>query len=158
MTFYLFTVYNRNLAFQLPQKYLHFLCIASSKPPASIRNVPFWNCSFQRNSRERYLKMSELDVTGDDNADLSADDTVASSEFSSLSSSALFEYNIKGLQPQTKWVPPFSETVLIQTIGFFRVIRGFCCVLQVHDPGPDEERGGMESRVGAICIFHIPHR
>ena len=57
---------------------------------------------FQRNSRERYLKMSELDVTGDEASDPSSafDDTAASS-------SALFEYNIKGLQPQTKCVPPF---------------------------------------------------
>ena len=52
--------------------------------------------------------MSELDVTGDDTADSSAFESSASpTEISSRSSSALFEYNIKGLQPQTKWVPPF---------------------------------------------------
>ena len=66
------------------------------------------NRSFQRNSRERYLKMSELDVTGDEASDSSAFESSASpTEISSRSSSALFEYNIKGLQPQTKWVPPF---------------------------------------------------
>ena len=43
--------------------------------------------------------MSELDVTGDtDNSDVSA----MATEFSRAS--VLFEYNIKGLQPQTKSV------------------------------------------------------
>ena len=54
---------------------------------------------FQRNARERYLKMSELDVTGDtDYSDVSA----MAEELSRAS--VLFEYNIKGLQPQTKYM------------------------------------------------------
>ena len=57
---------------------------------------------FQRNARERYLKMSELDVTGDtDYSDVSA----MAEELSRAS--VLFEYNIKGLQPQTKSVSLF---------------------------------------------------
>ena len=53
--------------------------------------------------------MSELDVTGDDTADPSSafESSASPTEISSRSSSALFEYNIKGLQPQTKCVPPF---------------------------------------------------
>ena len=56
-----------------------------------------------------YLKMSELDVNGDRYADSDADapsPAAATTEFS-RASSVLFEYNIKGLHPQTKSVSLF---------------------------------------------------
>ena len=58
--------------------------------------------SFQRNSRERYLKMGELDVTGESGGDDDFDADAEEATTESSRASVLFEYNIKGLQPQTK--------------------------------------------------------
>ena len=59
--------------------------------------------------------MGELDVTGESGGDDDFDADAEEAATESSRASVLFEYNIKGLQPQTKWVSCFNSVAYFIT-------------------------------------------